>query len=225
MKVMTRSVKRPGPARNDGARYARNIQTAALKATDRASKLAQGGIQRKMRAVGLGRLSNAVGQTSAWKKRQFDRNPYGVIYARGGDESLAGGALEAYSQGTTITGKGGGWLAFASEHMPRKVGRRRLTPALYNSSGLAARFGKLHFVPGKANFARLVIRGGTLSGKGRIREPAKRGGRGIVKQKEVTAFILIKSTKREKRFDKDEEVAIYAAMVPAFIAEEMQRLS
>ena len=143
MRLAIRQTRTPGRYIDAGRRYAKDLEQAAFYATDEASKLAQRGVQSKMRAVGLGRLANAVGQTSALKKNQRGRNPYGVLYARGGDESLAGGALDAYTRGVTIRATNRKWLAFQTNAIPRRVNRKRMTPALYESAGFASRYGKL----------------------------------------------------------------------------------
>lgn len=223
MRLATRSVRRPGRARNAGEKYLQDVKMAAFVATDRASRGAQGAVQRRMRAAGLGRLSNAVGQTSALKKRQYDRNPYGVLFARGGDESLAGGALDAYSRGVTIRTKERKWLAFATKAIPQRVGRRKITPALYEAGGFGARYGHLEFRPVNPRLALLVIRDTSITAKGRIRERGKRLGRGSTAQKEVVAFVLIRFTRRAQRFDKLAEVRPYGASVPQLIQEELKR--
>lgn len=224
MKLSARNGTRPGWARSAGARYAADLKAAAFVATDTASKLAQGGVQRKMRAVGLGRLANAVGQTSALKKRQMNNTPYGVIFARGGDESRAGGALEAYSLGTTITPTPGKkWLAFATNAIPSRVGRFKMTPEKFRAGGYEARYGKLVFKPIDGNTALLVIRKATVTGKGRVREVGKRAARGTQPVKDLVAFVLIRFTKRAQRFDKNQEVAPYARQVPDLMQQEMLR--
>lgn len=211
--------------RGDMERVLKENRRAAIDATDIASKKAQKHIQAKMKSVGLGRLSNAVGQTSSKRKRQTapGRDPYGVIFARGGDESRAGGALEAYSQGTTIRPKNGEWLAVPTKAAPRFVTvggkRRRLTPALWEAGGFNQRIGKLVFRQIRSNLALLVVRQVSLSPKtGQakalgVRRPRTR----IVPKGDTVVFILIKQTRRAKRFDKDDVVKFYADRVPDYM--------
>jgi hypothetical protein len=211
--------------------YMRNIRSAAIVATDRASKAAQQSLKAKIRGVGLGRLSNAVGQTSSLKRRDIGPadKPYGVIFAKGGDESLAGGALESYSRGAIITARRGKWLAIATRAVPKFVnisGRRfRNTPELYKASTLGSRIGQLIFKPISSDRAVLVVRNVTTSPKtGRALADTGRRLRTRIREKEVVAFVLIRVTTRSKRFDKDVIVGAEARRMPDYLAEEMDRL-
>lgn len=217
---------RPGAASAFGRRVAAAERRAALVATDRASKLAQTRVRMKMGAVGLGRLGNAVGQTSALKKGNAGAGrtgaAWGVIFARGGDDSLAGGALQAYSRGTVITAKNVEWLAFQTNAIPRRVGRFRMTPARYRSSGFATSIGELVFKRIAPNRAILVIRNVSLSPKnGRARKLGPRPTRTRIPVKEVVAFVLIKQTKRAKRFDHVDIVRLASTFMPRYIEETM----
>lgn len=216
----------------DEARRAtkRDLQTAALIATDRASINGRDELRQKIRGVGLGKLGNAVGQTSAWKKRQRDRQPYGVIFARGGDDSRAGGALEAYSRGTTIRARNGKWLAFPTSAVPRNVvldrRRRRLTAGGFGKSGLVTSIGRLEFRPVSPKLALLVIRNVTLSPKtGRAKAATGRRTRTRVPVKEVVAFVLIRVTRRAQRFDKDVIMARNSRRVPKLLEEALKEIS
>lgn len=206
--------------RGEAKAFGRAHRLAAVDATDLAGSRAQRRVQAKMRAAGLGNLSRAVGFTSAKRKRQLDRTPYAAIYAKGGDESRAGGALEAYSRGATIRAQNSEWLAYATDAVPKRVGRRKMTPKLYNSSGLVGSIGKLVFRKVKPNLALLVLRKVSLSAKtGQARALGKRAPRTrIVPEKDVVAFVLIKQTRRAKRFDKDLEVGYESRRVPDYIA-------
>jgi hypothetical protein len=211
--------------RSDIQRIERENRRAAIDATDIASKKAQRHIQAKMMSVGLGRLSNAVGQTSAKRKRQTgpDRDPYGVIFARGGDESRAGGALEAYSQGAVIRPRSGAWLAVPTKAAPRFVNvagrRRRLTPALWEAGGFNQRIGKLIFRQIRSDLALLIVRQVSLSpktGQAKALGPRRPRTR-VVPKGDTVVFVLIKQTRRAKRFDKDEIVRFYADRIPDYM--------
>ena len=228
MRTLSFSVRTPDTSviRRDWERVRREHHRAALEVTELASKKAQRQIQAKMRGVGLGRLSNAVGQTSARQKRQTnpDRDPYGVIYARGGDESLAGGALEAYSQGATIRPRNGEWLAVPTRAAPRfvRVGgkRRRLTPSLWEKGGLNQRIGRLIFKRIRPNLAILTVRRVSLSPKTGQAKALGKSGRTrtrVVPKEDTVVFVLIKQTRRAKRFDKDQIVRFYADRMPDYL--------
>lgn len=215
--------------RREGKALASAHHRAALEATDLAAQRAQKRIRGRMKAAGLGRLDNAVGYTSAFRKRQRDRTPYGVIYAKGGDDSLAGGALEAYSRGVTIRAKGGGWLAYATPAVPRLVGsggrKKRITPARFRAAGLESTIGKLIFKRISQNMALLVVRKVSLSPK---TGQAKALGKGrprtrIVPKKDVVAFVLIRQTRRAKRFDKDTEIRREAMRMPDYMKRILAR--
>lgn len=212
------------PLRREAARLKKLHDRAALEVTDLAIQKAHKHVQAKMRSVGLGRLDRAVGWTSAKRKGQRDRTPYGVIFAKDGDESLAGGALEAYSRGTTISPKNGNWLAVPTAAAPRLVNaggkRRRLTPARWEAAGLNQKIGRLIFRQINSNLALLVVRRVSLSPKsGQAKALGKRAPRTrIVPQGDTVVFVLIRQTRRAKRFDKDEIIAFYARRMPDYMA-------
>lgn len=206
--------------------YTKALYEAAQRGTDQGALGAQRRVKAKIAAVGLGRLAGAVGKTSSKAKGQRPRSPYGAIFVKGGDESRAGQALESYSRGAVIRARKGNWLAFATAAVPRVIGRRRTTPSLYRKSGMVARIGELIFRPTKnPNVALLVVRKVTLHPR---THQAKRAGprtpRTRVPADEVTAFVLLRVTRRAMRFNKDREVAKAARGVPDRIAFELDRL-
>jgi hypothetical protein len=209
----------------DKQRYRRALYTAAQNATDSASREAQGATKAKISQVGLGRLAGAIGQTSSKRKSQKPNTPYGAIYARGGDQSRAGQALESYTRGATIRPKRGEWLAFPTAAVPRTLNRRRVTPMLYRRGGLQTRIGPLQFVQINSRLAFLVVKNVTLDPK---TYRAKRAGKGKprtrVPAKEVIAFVLIRVTRRAVRFDKDRVVGKIARTMPDRLREEMDKL-
>jgi len=205
--------------------YRKDLRAAAIYATNKASLETQRGVQERITSTGLGRLSRAVGQTSTARQRNpGGNNPYGVIFAKGGDDSLAGGALESYTRGSTIRpGPGKVWLAFPTAAVPRLVtfaGRRqRLTPEIYMKSGLMQSIGRLEFRPIGGNRAIWVVKKVTVSPKtGRAKAAAGRT-RSRIPQKEIVAFVGIRVTRRAQRFDKDGVAAFYAKRVPGYMAE------
>ncbi len=211
-----------GSSRADLERYRKQLRKVSYEATDLAIQRGHARVKAKMRSVGLGGLANAVGWTSAKKKGQTDRTPYGVIYAKGGDKSRAGGALEAYSDGTTITPTGS-WLAFPTKAVPRLVSaggrRQRLTPALWEAAGLDKKIGELRFVQVSSSTALLLVNRVSLSPKN---GQAKALGKGttrtrIIPKRAVVAFILIRKTRRAKRFDQEDEIFRMAAIVADYL--------
>jgi hypothetical protein len=215
------------------AQYRKDLRAAAIVATDRATREAQIGTRERISGAGLGRLGNAVGYTSS--KRQAGKansrsDPYGVLYAKGGDKSLAGGALESYSRGSTIRPSAGGqWLAFPTKAIPRLISiggrRQRITPELYMRSGLMQSIGRLIFRPLSDSKAIWVVQKVTLSPKsGQAKAAGTRKTRSRVPAKEVIAFVGVRVTRRAQRFNKDATIAPYARRVPTYIAEEIAQI-
>lgn len=211
-----------------------DLAKAALFATDEAARLGRGDIQVAMRAGRLGRLSGAVRYSSDQRKRRSPRvtaqgapvQPWragSIVFSSDGSDRTSG-AFEAYSQGAIIRPKGGRrWLAFPTKAIPKKVGRLKMTPALYNASGLVRSIGKLQFVRGpSAGVAYLVARNvsvRSVTGSG-ARALGARGGAGSGRSKKqfVVAFILIRATARQKRFDPMQIMQRRARNVPSRIA-------
>jgi len=206
----------------EGVQYRKDLYSSAVIATDRASKDGQKAVQDRIRSVGLGRLSGAVGHTSAKRKRDYTGDPYGVIFARGGDESRGGQALESYSRGATILPRNGTWLAFPTKAVPKFVsvaGRRfRTTPELYMNSGLVSSIGKLVFKPISARRAVLVIKKASVNIRtGRAKTPNTRKSKTSTFEKDVVAFVLIKVTRRAQRFDQRRVMQAYGQRVPQYM--------
>ena len=222
---MARRYKRQGPGA--AAIVLPQLRAASHYATDKATTLAKGLTEQAIVGAGLGRLSKAVGSTSSVKKGRT-RTPFafGVVYAKGSTEGRGNQALLAYSQGATITpGRGKKWLAFATGAIPTRVGRKKMTPELYNRSALVQTIGKLQFVQGKkANEAYLVAKRVTVSRRtGRAKAFAGKVPRGSDKQKGVVAFILIKFTKRAQRFNQDAIMQRANRSTPIFAQEFIER--
>jgi hypothetical protein len=201
------------------------VQVAAMhKAVDRATSLAQKAGQQRARAVGLGRLAGAIGATSSEKKKRRDpNNAWGAIFARGGDDSRAGGALEAYTKGATIRGINVTWLAIATKALPKRIGRFRTTPERYEAAG--SPLGPLIFHQISANRAVLIIQGDfNVSRKtGKAKAFAGRATRSAVRKRDVIAFVLIRVTRRMQRFSQEDLTRIAASKVPDFMAEEQAK--
>lgn len=210
--------------------HRRDVRRAAVIATDRASREGLIALREVMRAAGLGKLGNAVGQTST-RRRGGDGDPYGVWYARGGDESLAGGALEAYSRGASIEPKAGKrWLWYPTPAIQRriKIGNRRfrLTPGRWIGSSLEQTIGKLEFRQINPGLALYVVKDVTLhpkTGQAKARGPRK--SRIRIPVKEVVAFIGIRFTRRAQRFDKDQVAARFSRRVPGYMIEALTEIT
>ena len=189
------------------------FERAALVASDRAARSAKADIRGAMAGAGLGRLGFAIDATSDLAKGRgvlrrgaegFSAS--GVVFVRSkSDRTL--GTIEAYTEGAEIAPRRGGWLWIAQPDIPSRAGRYRMTPALYVSSGLEAKIGKLRFVRGiSANVALLVVDNASVDAfgrPGRARGRTKRGGvrAGQVAKTFLVAFIGIRRTSRSARVD------------------------
>ena len=202
--------------------FDRKLQAAALRLTDRGATMVKDRLRKEMAAAGLGKLGMAISSGSDLKKS-------GTVHARGGGWSASGwvyirsgsqrtqGAIEAYTQGATITPKNpSGLLWFPTDDimrmarvpLPSSAGNARanvrLTPRLWDRT-YAARFGPLVRLRLHGRDV-LVVRNATLSlaGKPRSLRPLTKRGKvpkGQVAREFVIAFIGIPNTTRAARVD------------------------
>jgi len=212
--------------RREVQRLEREQHRAGVSATHLASKRGQRRTQAKMRSVGLKKLSNAVGQASSQTKRRrnLQDNPFGVIFARGGDESRGGQALQAYTQGAIIRPRNGSWLAVPTDAAQKLVSvggrRRRLTPKLWAQAGMNQRVGKLRFRQVRGNLAMLFVENVSLSpktGRAKVLPKSGRTRTRVVPKRPVVIFWLIKVTRRAKRFDQRTIMQGEANRVPTYM--------
>lgn len=204
---------------------------ASETTADEFGQRSQAAIRGAMVQTALGRMRGAVRYSSSRKRRKqanrlkgllnsspititqsqgfaaFGQKSWAVVFNVGGDRSL--GAFDAYTArpSTQIRPKGGKrWLAFPTNNIPKRVGRNKITPALWNTSGLARSIGPLVFIKGVSpNVAYLAVRNVSVTAKtgGKARALGKRGGVGAgrVKRDLLVAFILIRGTTRQQRLD------------------------
>jgi hypothetical protein len=210
-----------------------HLERAALVATDRASRDAQEGVRTSMRSQRLGNLGNAIKQTSDRKKRRIHRkgemgfSASGIVYV-GTKNERTRGALASYLDGpVNITPKSGRkWLAIATNEIPKRVGRYRMTPERYRASGLESRIGELQFIPtSRANVAYLVAKHVTTnplrSGSAR-RLPKNGRARAGRAEVGIVAFVLIRATRREKRVDVAEIARKFQQRIIPYMSEELR---
>lgn len=208
----------------------RVLGRAAAYAADETGRQTRNDIRDAMQRRNLKRLSGIVQYSSDQKKRRVpttdrDGNPVqpwragAIVWTReGSDRGL--GAFGAYSKGALIRPVNGRrWLAFATNAIPKRVGRFKTTPARYNASGLPGSIGPLQFVRGPSpNVAYLVVKNVSVTQRtgSKARRLGKRGGVGSGRRKAefVVAFVLIRTTSRERRFDPLALAARQAKRVP-----------
>lgn len=218
----------PATARAMGRGLAIAAANAAEQTADAFGRDSQKELRTRMVQTGLGKMAGAIRYQSSLKKRRgrnrvqrefggrgtsaltaiVRRNAWSVVWnANSGDRST--GAFDAYSARslTTIKPKGGKrWLAFPVGPVPRRAGRLKMTPALYNRSGLAQSIGPLFFLKGVSpNVAYLAVKNISVTGKtaSKPKRLGKSGGAGAgrVKKDLIIMFILIRATTRNRRID------------------------
>lgn len=210
------------------------IGKAAAMAADDAAKIGRSQVQGAMRANKLGRLAGSVRYSSDMKKRRTPRTtaagapimPFragAIVFTTGGSDRTSG-AFDAYSNGANIRPTGGRqWLAFPTKSIPKRVGRFKMTPALYNAGGFDKKIGPLQFIKGiSAGVAYLIVKNVGVNKRdgGSARRLPLRGGLGASRKiSEFTvAFILIRATRRAQRFNPVAIIFKQAAMTPSRIA-------
>lgn len=180
------------------------MERAALIAVDRGASMAL----REMRPP-LGRLGFALGAGSDLKKgrgvRRFGASGFsasGWVHIRTRSERGVG-ALVAYTEGADIRAKRG-WMWIATDNIPRRAGRYRMTPARYRAAGLESKIGPLIQVPGRtASENLLIVRNVSTRAAGRPNaRRMPRNGRvraGRVQNESIVAFVGIRRTSRQAR--------------------------
>lgn len=216
--------------------YKRNsiqtIERAMLVATDTASRNA---LKEIRGSNTLGRLGNALGHFSDLKKGKGYRFGASGFSASGGiaiktkNERTVGAIMSFTEDETEILPVRTPWLWIPTPQLGvKRIGKKKITPALYNASPLPQRLGPLQMIPGRhAGEALLIIRNVQTSLAGR-RRPIKGSKTGVARagrqqQEFIVAFIGIKRTARTKRIDVPAIMRANAARVGEFFYNEMKK--
>lgn len=223
------TIGRPGQFQEFRRYSIQRLEGVALKVSDAAARNALTETRTQMRGAGLGRLGGALGYGSDLKKT-------GAVHRRGGEAFSASGwiyirsrseravgAIVAYTEGAEIRPNKSPWLWIATDEIPKRAGRFRMTPALYRQHGFENRIGPLIQIPGRhGGEALLVARNVTVDrfGRpGRARRVPRRGGIGGSRQRvdHIVAFVGIRRTSRAARVDPKAIIAANAGRIPALI--------
>lgn len=215
-----------------GREAQRQIERAALAATDRAARTATKNMRAAMRGARLGGLANVIGATS-------DQRKAGRVYRVGTGFSASGtvfvrsksdrtlGAIESYTEGASIRPVKGRWLWIPTRDIPARAGRSRMTPALYRANGFENRIGPLIFVRGKSrDEAFLMVENVTLrSGgqRGSARRRKSRVSASRVARDKIVAFIGIRQTSRHARVNVTGILDAAQAELPELFAEAVSK--
>ena len=159
--------------------FSRRLEKSALQMTDRAAAKAKDRIRADMAAAGLGRLGFALGSGSDLKKS-------GQVHRKGNGWSASGwvavrsrsqrtqGAIESYTEGSTILPRRGRYLWFATDDIKRlarvplpnsggnSYGNVRLEPRLWDRT-YGRTLGPLFPMKAADGTPLLAIRNATLS--------------------------------------------------------------
>lgn len=206
-------------------------ERAMLVATDTASRSAL----RDIRQNGsMKRLSNAIGHFSDLKKGKVFRFGNAGFSASGGlaiktRNERTVGAIISFTEGAEILPVRGQWLWIATPELKiKRVGRKKITPALYRSGGFEQRLGPLIQVPGRnAGEALLIIRNVQVSLAGN-RRPIRGARSGIARagreQKQfIVAFVGIRRTSRTRQVDVNAIMRANADRVGELFYAEMRK--
>lgn len=209
------------------------MEAAALIATDQASLRAKSEVRSAMTSARLGRLGNAVDNTSDMQKRGSPKRypnggfaASGVLFVRSQSERTKG-ALESYTQGAEIRPKSGRYLWFATDEIPRLTNKVRMTPELYRKNGFEQKIGPLVQIRGIDGTPLLVARnvGVNAAGKPRSARSLTKAGRprkGQRLKEFVVAFIGIPRTSRAARVNVREILTRVQADLPRLFNEAIR---
>lgn len=188
-------------------------ETAALIATDRAAFGGKNGVRRQMSGGGLGRLGFAVDAGSDMRKsgrvHRIGANGFrtsGWINLRTKSERTLG-AITAYTEGADILPrKGKGWLWIATDEIPARAGRARMTPERYVARGFDRKIGPLTYIRSVNGNPLLVVTGASVNAGGKPHSAKALGKNGRLRkgQREkqfIVCFIGIPRTSRAARVD------------------------
>lgn len=209
------------------------LQAAALNATSRAARGALTKLRSDMTSAGLGRLGNGLGAGSdAEKSGGVHRNGLGWsasgwVFIRSRSERTRG-TIESYTVGAEIAPRNGRYLWIATDQIPTRAGRYKMTPALYNRTGLDAKIGPLVPVRSKSGTMMLIVKnvGVNAAGKPRsARSLTKRGmpRKGQIGAEFIVAFYAIDRTSRRGRVDVQAIIREAQASLPTLMEQELKR--
>lgn len=212
------------------------LEGALLRATQKGARRLNQNIRQAMAGAGLGRLGNAFTDTSDAKKggiqRRYSNGGFsasGTVYVRSkSDRTL--GAIQSYTEGSTISPIRGRWLWIPSDEILRVAGgrgtRQRVSPGNWSALGLDSRIGPLTLVKSVNGRPLLVVKNvgvGAAGQKRSARSLTKRGQprKGQVEKQFVVAFIAIPRTSRPARISIRSLVNQIAAELPSLIKTEI----
>jgi hypothetical protein len=137
------------------------------------------------------------------------------------------GAIEAYTGGAEIRPTRGRFLWIATDQIPNRAGRFRMTPEGYRANGFEQRIGPLVFVKSVNGYPLLVVKDSSVSavgktGSARALTKTGRTRKGYAAKPFIVAFIGVPRTSRQARVDVDSIMRAVTAELPATYFKAME---
>lgn len=222
---MTR-IGRPGQFQEFRRFCIQRLERASLIATDKAPRAALAAIRPQLpgragavltygsdlkSGRGVKRIGPEGYRASGWVGLK-SRNPRAV------------GMIESLTEGGEIRPKRSRYLWIATDEIPRRAGRYKMTPSLYRKGGFEQRIGPLIEIPGRHRGERLLIVKSVtvdrMGRPGRARRLPRRGSIGSSRQKKdfIVAFVGIVRTARSPVTDVRQVISLEQARLPDYRA-------
>lgn len=215
------------------------LEGAMLRASNRGARRLKNNIRQAMAGAGLGRLGNAFGSISDEERGGVQKryanggfSASGTVFVRSkSDRTL--GAIQSYTEGSTILPVRGRWLWFPTDEIVRVAGgkkaRARVTPGNWSQLGLDTRIGPLTLVKSVNGRPLLVVKNVGVGAAGQRRSArslTKKGvpRKGQVAREFVVAFIGIPRTARAARISIQALLDQVANELPALLGKELGKV-
>ncbi len=209
------------------------IKAAALNATHIAAGRAKRMIRDEMVAADLGRLGKAIDSGSDLEKRGVVKNrghgfsASGWVYVRSNSERTRG-TIESYTVGAEIAPRNGRYLWIATDQIPTRAGRYKMTPALYNRMGFDAKIGPLVPVRSQNGTMMLIVRNVGVNAAGKPNSAKSLTKRGMPRKGQIgadfiVAFYAIDRTSRRGRIDVPGIMREAQASLPELLEQQLNR--
>lgn len=228
--MLRTSITMPRGVFDQFKRYSiQRLERAAMKVTDRASRDAHAEIKA---ALGKGR-GGAIKQFSDQQKGSVYRRGEEAFSASGGlairtRNERTVGAIKSATEGANIVPVKGRYLWIATDEIPKRAGRRKMTPALYRASGLEQRIGPLVPVRGINGRPLLVVRGASVSAAGASNRAKSRTKTGKLRKGQrakdfIVAFVGVPRVTRRQEVNVPAIMKKHADAVGPAILKELER--
>lgn len=228
------------PTRSMVDDYRRNavetIERAAVRSVDTISRRGKSAIRERFASSGLGRLGNAIdarGEPAVKREGGDNFTTSAQFFIRSRSERTLG-SIKAYTEGATISPRGGRWLWIATDQITRIAGSnktgggQRMTPELWRERGFDTKIGPLVLIRSVNGRPLLVLENVGVNADGSKRSArslTKKGvaRKGQVRRELVVAFIGIPRTARAARVNVTEILEGIRSELPAIFAANLKK--